>query len=222
MGLRTTIQLTAALLAAAASANLSSAQSTDSATTKATAPVAYVYVTRPTHLDAFAASPAGKLTAVPGSPFSNIELSHLSVTSKFLFGASDDNQTIYSYSIASDGAVKEVSSINTHNYNPSDNDCFDVGPTQLDRTGTILYNDDWNCDGDSQYIQSYKIDSNGSLTFLANSGGASEDYTMGPPVVLGTNGYLYVAGFYGQGASGGLMQSYKRQSNGAMELDNNL
>lgn len=220
MGPKFTIQLTAVLIAAAALANISTAQSTESSTSKTASPVAYIYVSRPTHLDAFAASSSGKLTPVPGSPFSNIDLSHMSVTKKFLFGASDDNESIYSYSVASNGAVKEVSKINTHDFNPQDNNCFDVGPTQLDRTGTILYNDDWNCDGDSQYIQSYKINSDGSLTFLANSGGASEDWTMGPPVVLGTNGYLYVAGFYGQGGVGGLMQSYKRQSNGAMELDN--
>jgi hypothetical protein len=182
--------------------------------------VAYVYVSRPTHVDGFAVSSAGKLTAVPGSPFSNIALSHMSVNKSFLFGASDDNQDIYTYSIASTGALKQVSVVNTHKYNPPDNNCFDVGPTILDTTGTTLYNDDYNCDGDSQYLQSYKIESNGDLQFLANSGGASEDYFMSPPVMLGTNKFSYVIGLYGEGQAGGLFQGYKRESNGSLQLEN--
>jgi hypothetical protein len=182
-------------------------------------PVAYVYVSRPTHVDGFSAAPDGRLTPVPGSPFANISVSHMSVTNKFLFGAGDDNQSIDSFAIAKDGSLTKIGEIDTHNYNPPDNDCYDVGPTQVDYARTTLYNDDWNCDGDSQYIQSYKIESNGELTFLANSGGQSEDWEMGPPVVLGTDAYLYVAGLYGQGP-GGVIQSYKRQSNGAMELSN--
>jgi hypothetical protein len=70
------------------------------------ASVAYVYVSRPTHVDAFAVSSGGKLTAVPGSPFSNIDLSHMSVNKKFLFGASDDGTHILTYSISSKGALK--------------------------------------------------------------------------------------------------------------------
>ncbi len=188
--------------------------------TASTTPVAYVYVTRPTHVDGFVVSSAGKLTPVPGSPFSNIALSHMSVTKKFLFGASDDDADIYTYSIASNGALKQVSVVNTHKYNPPDNDCFDVGPTILDTTGSTLYNDDYNCDGDSQYLQSYKIEANGDLQFLANSGGESEDYFMSPPVMLGTNKFSYVIGVYGEGSPGGLFQGYKRESNGALQLEN--
>lgn len=208
------------LLVGAALAQPSTAQTSEAATNSSSSPVAYVYVTRPTHLDGFAASSSGKLTAISGSPWSNIALSHLSVTKKNLFGASDDNQTIYSYKIASNGSVSEVASINTHNYNPDGNDCYAVGPTQLDFTGTILYNDDWNCDGDSQYIQSYKIEPQGDLTFLGNSGGEGEDYVMSAPVVLGTNKYLFTVAEYGNGYPGGEIMEYQRQSNGAMDLVN--
>jgi hypothetical protein len=183
-------------------------------------PVAYVYVSRPTHVDGFAVSSAGKLTPVPGSPFSNIALSHMSVTKSFLFGASDDDQDIYTYSIASNGALKQVSVIDAHKYNPPDNNCFSVGPTIIDTTGKTLYNDDYNCDGDSQYLQSYKIEANGDLQFLANSGGQSEDYDMGPPVMLGTNKFAYVAGLFDQADPGGLFQGYKRESNGSLQLEN--
>jgi len=47
-----------------------------------------------------------KLTPISGSPFSNISLSHLSINKKFLFGASDDQKTIITYSIASNGAPR--------------------------------------------------------------------------------------------------------------------
>ena len=212
------VPLIVALASCALGTLITAAQTAETKTAAGSTPVAYVYVSRPTHLDGFAASAGGKLTPVPGSPFSNIALSHMSVTRQFLFGSSDDNQSIVSYAIASNGSVKKVSEINTHNYDPPDNDCFDVGPTQIDFARATLYNDDWNCDGDSQYIQSYKIETNGSLTFLANSGGESEDYTMSAPVVLGTDQYLYVDGYFGEGQAGGLLQGYKRESNGSVEL----
>ena len=67
-------------------------------------PVAYVYVSRPTHIGGFAASTTGKLTAVPGSPFSG-SVSSMSVNGKSLFGAGDNGKDIYSFSIGSSGAL---------------------------------------------------------------------------------------------------------------------
>jgi hypothetical protein len=212
------VYLLSALMAGAVLVPAAGAQSAKAASTSGS-PVAYVYVSRPTHVDGFSASSTGQLTPVPGSPFSGISVSHMSVTNKFLFGAGDDNQTLFSYSLGANGAiVKQVGAINTHDYNPADNDCFDVGPTQIDFAHATLYNDDWNCDGDSQFIQSYKIEPSGQLTFLASDGGQSEDYTMSPPVVLGTDQYLYVVGNFNGVEAGGLIQGYKRQSNGSAEL----
>jgi hypothetical protein len=179
-------------------------------------PVAYVYVTRPTHVDGFAASSSGKLTPVPGSPFADIALSHLSVTKKFLFGASDDESDIYTYSIASDGALKQVSEVDVHKY--GDN-CYSVGPTQLDSAGKTLYNDDYNCDGNSDVFQSFKIEENGDLQYLATTYAAGEDYALSAPVVLGNNKYAYVTGTYGGGEPGGFGSGYKRESNGVLEYD---
>jgi hypothetical protein len=207
-------------LIATISAGTGLAQTATVQSSKSSSPIAYVYVSRPTHVDGFAASSNGKLTPVPGSPFSNIALSHMSVTKKFLFGASDDGADIYSYSIASDGALKEVSVINTHNYPPEGNECYGVGPTQVDFTGSTLYNDDYNCDGDSSFIQAYKIESNGSLQFLANTVAGGEDYTVSPQVLLGNNKYAYITGFYGQGAIGGFGQGFARESNGVLEAVN--
>ena len=156
-----------------------------------TPPVAYVYVSRPTHLDGFAASPSGKLTPVPGSPFSNIAVSHLSVTNKFLFGAGDDNESLFSYAIASNGSVRKVGQINTHNYNPGGAPCDTVGPTQVDFARKTVYNNDSRCE-DTQYIQQYKIESSGQLTFLGNTGTDSDQLSMSNPVVLGNDQYVYV------------------------------
>ncbi len=63
------------------------AQTTDQPeTTKTTSPVAYVYVSGPTNIEAFAASSTGTLTPVSGSPFPG-SLSHMSVNKTYLFGA---------------------------------------------------------------------------------------------------------------------------------------
>jgi hypothetical protein len=93
------------------------AQTSESAE-NSTAPVAHIYVTRPTHLDAFDVSSAGRLTAVAGSPFSGIDLFHLSVSGKYLIGESDDHTHIITYAIGSDGAVKQVASIDAQSLSP--------------------------------------------------------------------------------------------------------
>ena len=77
---------------------------------KAAAPVAYVYVTRPTHIDSFTAASDGKLSAVSGSPIQG-SVTGLSVNEQYLFGINStltDNQInsyINAYKIASDGAI---------------------------------------------------------------------------------------------------------------------
>src|SRR5271156_6202731 len=88
-----------------------SSTETDETAAASSSPVAYVYVSRPTHIDGFAVSSNGKLTPVPGSPFPGISARAMSVPKKFLFGVGDDFQTLYSFSIASDGALKQVATI---------------------------------------------------------------------------------------------------------------
>ena len=125
-------------------------------------PIAFVYVTRPTHIDGFAVSSSGKLTPVPGSPFANIAASSLSVNKKFLFAAGDNNKDIYTFAIASDGAIKRVSEIDVQKYSDG---CGTIGPLQIDNTGSTVYlqvND--GCQ-DNLFIQSFRIESNGDLRF---------------------------------------------------------
>ena len=86
-----------ALLATLLSTAAAYAQTETPESASSSSPVARVYVSRPTHLDGFDVSSSGKLTPVPGSPFSNIDLFHLSVDRKYLFGESDDHAHIITY-----------------------------------------------------------------------------------------------------------------------------
>jgi hypothetical protein len=152
------------------------------------APVAFVYVSRPTHVDGFAVSSAGKLTAVPGSPFANIDFFHMSVNKKFLFGAGDDQKTISTYSIASNGALKKVGQIDTSLYN-DDTDCGGPNPTSIDHTGVTVYNWQDNCD-DTGVTQSYEIEESGELKFL-NRVLTTEDLSITATMLLGNNEFAY-------------------------------
>src|ERR1700691_4226601 len=133
--------------------------STDQSTAATSSPVAYVYVSRPTHVDGFAVSSSGKLTPVPGSPFSGISVRALSVTKKFLFGLGDDFKTIYTYSIASDGALKQVASIDAVKDAYANTGCC-FGPLVLDYTGSTIYNLTTNVN-EGSFEETFKIESNG-------------------------------------------------------------
>ena len=171
-------------------------------------PVAFVYVARTLHIDGFSAASDGKLTKVPGSPFLNPDeygyVTSMAVNGKYLFGGG-----IYTYSIASDGALKPIHAINAAKY--SDN-CGAGGlqSLQIDQTGTTLYN---------QACQSFKIEANGELAFL----GAADGEVPGAPddlsqlVVLGTNKYAYQTGCV-DATSDPITLNYQRESNGLLTL----
>ena len=190
------------------------AQTEDS--TSSTSPVARVYVTRPTHLDVFNVSSSGKLTPISGSPFSNISLSHLSINKKFLFGASDDGTHIITYSIASNGAPKQVAEIDAEKYCGDETcytSCTPVGPTQLDHTGVTLYNYQSECD-DTPWTQSFRINENGSLQFL-NRVATQEDLSESETVFLGDNDYAFSFGSsYDEPSTESFI--YKRDSDGTL------
>jgi 6-phosphogluconolactonase (cycloisomerase 2 family) len=177
--------LAAAFCTGAALAQASTGQ-TSEATASTSSPVAFVYVSRPTHIDAFAASSTGVLTPVPGSPFSGIAVSSMSVNKKFLFGAGDNGEDVYSFSIQSNGAIEQVSEINVQNDDPEG--VTSQFPLQVDASGTTLYTQVLNNDT-SQTVQSFKIEQNGDLQFLgnANYGNLPGEYALSPPYVLGNN-----------------------------------
>jgi hypothetical protein len=135
----------------------------------------------------------------------------MAVNGKWLFGA--DNFTyIRSFSIASNGALQEVSSINATSYNPYDSG----GPENvfLDHSGTTLYDGDINTDGtgDSAY-QSFTIDqSTGQLNFQDLTSNAGT--LLGAPLgFTGANLYAYSSGCY-LGDPG--IFGYKRNSDGSL------
>jgi hypothetical protein len=182
-------------------------------------PVAYVYVSRPTHIDAFAAASDGKLTLI-GSPIVK-DVSHMSVTQKYLFGLDDNDIDIDTFTIESNGAIKYLTDVDAKKYTSDGTDCSSLGPIQLDHTGSTLYNllDD-HCLGGQAY-QAFKIESNGDLQFLntAFAGLPADVVVLGPISFLGNNKFAYQVGCSDDdGLTGASIVGYKRTSTGALEL----
>src|SRR5262252_7130769 len=161
--MKNTVVVTAILaLAAFASAQSSEVPANSS-------PVAYVYVASPSStgnglIYGYAASSNGQLTPVSGSPFPAY-VSYMAVNGAWLFGT--DGTNIYSFSIASDGALSQTSSINATQYNPYDSG--GPGNLFLDHTGTTLYDGDIYAYGTgSSAFQWFIINqATGALTFQA-------------------------------------------------------
>src|SRR5579864_389740 len=154
-------------------------------------PVAFVYVSSSPRsnafeINAFSAASNGKLVAVSGSPFS-ANVQNMAVNQQYLFGTNGID--IYSFSIASDGALDKVASINARKFNGYN--CG--GPTALflDHTGTNLYDEDFygNICANNTY-QSFAIDGDtGKLSYL----GASDPSVVFevPLSFIGNNVYAY-------------------------------
>jgi hypothetical protein len=189
----------------------------------AASPVAYVYVSRPTHVDGFAVAANGQLTALPGSPLANTNVSKLSVTKKFLFGLSGDGSEITSFAIAADGSIKKVSSLGTWQYESGVSfACVDYPDMQVDTTGTTVYsqvNPDCAAYQTPAYI-SLHVESNGDLQYLGGSGGYIDDAGQGDVVSLtmaGTGKFGY-DGWCGEDDDNlAAIDIYKRESNGLLQ-----
>jgi len=156
-------------------------------------PVAYVYVSntvtsRNYQINAYAAAANGALTPVAGSPFpSNGD--DLAVNNQWLF--STDTVDIFSYSIAANGALKHVATINAQHYN---NDGTG-GPISLffDRTGAVLYDEDIYGNASNNTYQFFNIDqANGSLSYIGATGAATAAF-LTPLTFIGNNQYAYGA-----------------------------
>ncbi len=158
---------TAGALDTAAPAETAASRATDST------PVAYVYVSTatsgaPNQIRGFAAAPDGRLTELQSSPFAANVVS-MAVTGTYLFGADTNGSDIDSFSIAGDGTLKQVASINA--LTASGTNCPNVGPLLLDHTGATLYVAvDTGGDCDSEAQAAFKIDKkNGELQYLGIS-----------------------------------------------------
>ncbi len=217
--MRHLLQLCLIAFATVSGACLFSAQAQETATTTTTSPVAYVYVSRPTHIDGFAASSSGKLTPVPGSPLANTDVRRMSVSKKFLFGESADqgHEVITGFSINSHGSLQKVSSINAFMYEP-ENGCVNYPDLLIDFTGVTLYSQENPCNSDAAYL-SFRIESNGSLQFLGKSGGRIGADTQGITAYLtkmGGNAFAYDGYCAESDNRQSVIDIYKRESNGLL------
>jgi hypothetical protein len=144
---------------------------TDESSPEATpAPVAHVYVANATHVYGFSAAADGKLTPVPGSPFS-AGLSWMGTSEHYLFGFEGSGTTIASFSMAADGALRKAATTDTGDFYSNCCGPYDTG-FRIDHSGEDLYSvaiaagfPGWTP------VESFRInDSDGELTFLDNTG----------------------------------------------------
>jgi hypothetical protein len=193
----------------------------DASTFAATTPsVAYVYVaSRPanasaTEIDAYAASPNGKLTPLNGSPFQDNE-AFLTTNGKYLFGVNSTTTDIDSFAIGAEGALRYVTSTDYAQFDPDD--CGSAGPVFTDRTGTDLYPLVFDGDCANNYYQSYRIKAgSGELNYLGsvNGGAGSFSGIYLPATFIGNDIYAYSATNNGCFYYG--VQSFKRDANGLL------
>ncbi|MGA8489794.1 MAG: hypothetical protein WB711_05180 [Terriglobales bacterium] len=155
-------------------------------------PVAFVYVSSAVggnnyEINAFTAASNGKLTRVTGSPFP-ADVQNMAVNGKYLFGT--DGIEIYSFSIASDGALTEVASINAQQFNHPV--AGGPGALFLDHTGATLYDEDiYGNDGANNTYQFFDIDKpSGQLDYLGMTRAATTQFWEALSFV-GNNVYAY-------------------------------
>jgi hypothetical protein len=164
----------------------------------AVAPVAHVYVASSSKVYAFSAAANGKLTPVPGSPFSE-SLSWMGANGHYLFGFEGSGTTIASFSMAPDGALRKVATTNTADFDASGCGPYETG-FRIDHSGDDLYSvaitTEFPC---WTPFSSFRIDdADGKLTFLGDTGttwitypGLSS-YEGTNLSILGNNQYAYL------------------------------
>ena len=198
-------------------AQVAFSQSAGSVQRQSTSPVAYVYVSSSPssnnfQINAYSAAPDGKLTAVAGSPFS-ADVEYLAVNKKYLFGTNGID--IDSFSISSDGALKQVGSINAQQFNSGD--CGGPASLFLDHTGTVLYDVDVYSDCANNAYQFLGIDgSTGSLNYIGVSSAASPLFDE-PLSFIKNNGYGYGSICYHYDPT---IFGFARSSDGALTFTN--
>jgi hypothetical protein len=170
-----------AFVQACASSILASAQAAPSQTDLSnvqniSSPVAFVYVAAAqgagSEINAYAAAADGALTPVSGSPFarSGTYIAAMAANQRWLF--STDTVNIYSFSVARNGALQQVSSIDAQQYNQYPTG----GPVSLffDRSGATLYDEDIYWDGANNNYQFFDLTrATGALTYLGASSSVS-------------------------------------------------
>jgi hypothetical protein len=193
------------------------AQTDDGKPAKTSPPVAYVYVSRPTHIDGFAVSAKGELMPVPGSPFPG-KVTAMTASRSLLFGSGADTTHVYSFHVASDGALKPGETTNVQTFNSSG--CGGLGPPLLDHTGASLYvgvntggsGPGFDCADGS--FESFSIEkSTGALKFLGITGDIFGFF--GELSFIGNNKFAYGASCTQETAGVAFdLAGFERKSNG--------
>ncbi len=158
------------------------------------APVALVYVSsyvggKTGEIYIFSAAANGRLTLVQELPLP-AAVWGMAPSKKYLF--TTDTTWIYSFSVANDGTIKQVSSVNAVSFNKRD--CGSVSTLFLDRAGAALYDFDQNFDcNDNDAYQFFTVDpSTGDLAYLGTTN-TSNDWWNGPVNFIGSDHYGYQA-----------------------------
>jgi hypothetical protein len=183
--LQISVCLIAALCADVAFVQIASAQNDDGRNAESRAALVYIStnLTGTQHkINVFAAASSGKLNQVQQLPVSSNILS-MAVISSYLFAT--DGVYIYSFSIASDGSIKKVFSINAQQFNDGSG-----GPIALflDHTGATLYDEDYDGnDGSNTDYQFFVVNhSTGEMTYLGVTNAASAAF-YDPLSFIGNN-----------------------------------
>lgn len=199
-----------------ASSQFVSAQPGNAQSQSGSSPVAYVYATSNIGgsnfvIDAFSADSKGRLTPVPGSPFST-DVEFMALNGKYLFGT--DGTNILSFAIGSNGALTQVSEINATQYNNPPGG--DGGPLYLflDHTGATLYDEDvYGNNGANNVYQFFDVNNaSGVLTYLGVSNFASTEFWT-PLSFTANNDYAYGADCYHFDPE---IYGFKRSGSGAL------
>jgi hypothetical protein len=187
------------------------------------APVAYIYVQTTKGVNVYGATAAGRLTLVEGSSFADTgQMGAINGSYLASVGAND----LHTYTIESDGGVgKQASEVNTQNYGGAA--CGNnLGGALMDHTGKYLYvllSGSSNTNPCSA-LQSYKIASNGALTFLGDAendtyGVHGSDFPVGISTFSGNDNFAYgiIADEYAD-----LFSAFTRNSNGELVTNANF
>jgi 6-phosphogluconolactonase (cycloisomerase 2 family) len=154
-------------------------------------PIAYLYVSSSpssgkNEINAYSVSTDGALTVIAGSPLA-ANVQYMAANGKYLFGSNGTD--IDSFSIQSNGALKEEGTINAQAFNTSD--CGGPFALFFDRGGTTLYDLDLYSDCANNAYQFFDIaGSQGRLNYLGMTSASSPVFDV-PLSFIGNNQYAY-------------------------------
>jgi hypothetical protein len=165
-------------------------------------------------ISGYSASASGVLTPVSGSPFATSGYGPLSMVANgsILFGA--DGYSIYSFSIGSDGAIKQTHSFPAGHLSSSSPPAPIGGPVNLffDPSGSTLYDGFANIDGtENNGYQALSFDSSGAISLIGNAG--SSPALDGVLAFSANDQFAYTSSCY-HGIP--TISSFTRGSNGAL------